>query len=109
MRLWLLVSPTADRYVKETYDKIKSGVDFYWTGTKLLGNDVGYALTLVSKAVQVCAFPTRVTGTSSTAEISVHCLVGSYHREVSPSLKFIYCPPPKFRPPRSNVPSAVSK
>ncbi|CAN0502734.1 unnamed protein product, partial [Ectocarpus sp. 12 AP-2014] len=28
------------------------GVDFYWTGTKILGNDVGYALTLVSKAVQ---------------------------------------------------------
>ncbi|CAM9176810.1 unnamed protein product [Scytosiphon promiscuus] len=42
----------AARYVKDTYDKIKSGVDFYWTGTKLLGNDVGYALSLVSKAVQ---------------------------------------------------------
>ncbi|CAM9495735.1 unnamed protein product [Pylaiella littoralis] len=40
------------RYLKETYDKIKSGVDFYWTGTKILGNDVGYAFTLVSKAVQ---------------------------------------------------------
>ncbi|CAN0125020.1 unnamed protein product, partial [Hapterophycus canaliculatus] len=42
----------AARYVKETSEKIRSGVDFYWTGTKLLGNDVGYALSLVSKAVQ---------------------------------------------------------
>lgn len=41
------------RYVKETYEKIRSGVDFYWTGTKVLGNDVGYALSLVIKAAQV--------------------------------------------------------
>lgn len=40
------------RYVKETYEKIRSGVDFYWTGTKVLGNDVGYALSLVIKAAQ---------------------------------------------------------
>eukprot|EP00752_Nemacystus_decipiens_P004120 g3769.t1 len=40
------------RYVKESYDKIKGGLDFYLTGTKILGNDIGYALTLVSKAVQ---------------------------------------------------------
>ncbi|CAM9675834.1 unnamed protein product [Ectocarpus sp. 6 AP-2014] len=49
----LAVDPEkVSRYAKETYDKIKSGLDFYWTGTKILGNDVGYALTLVSKAVQ---------------------------------------------------------
>lgn len=45
------------RYVKETYDKIKSGLDFYLTGTKILGNDVGYALSLLSKAVQVRVAP----------------------------------------------------
>eukprot|EP00904_Undaria_pinnatifida_P010440 jgi/Undpi1/6526/HiC_scaffold_20.g09005.m1 len=40
------------RYVKETYEKIKDGLSFYWTGTKILGSDVGYALTLVTKAAQ---------------------------------------------------------
>lgn len=45
--------PVFCRYVRETYDRIKNGLDFYWTGTKILGNDIGYALTLVSKAAQV--------------------------------------------------------
>ncbi|CAM9276618.1 unnamed protein product [Ascophyllum nodosum] len=40
------------RYVRETYEKVKHGIDFYWTGTKILGSDIGYALTLISKAAQ---------------------------------------------------------
>ncbi|CAM9627769.1 unnamed protein product [Discosporangium mesarthrocarpum] len=40
------------RYLRETLDKIRGGLDFYITGTKLLGNDVGYAMSLVGKAAQ---------------------------------------------------------
>ncbi|KAG5177912.1 hypothetical protein JKP88DRAFT_226024 [Tribonema minus] len=40
------------RYVRETVEKLRSALDFYVTGTKLLGQDIQYALALVGKAIQ---------------------------------------------------------
>ena len=68
--------------MKETYDKIKGGLDFYLTGTKILGNDIGYALTLVSKAVQVrrsLSVRPPVSGTQDTFPAWLPCLVPVYY------------------------------
>ncbi|CAM9195879.1 unnamed protein product, partial [Phaeothamnion confervicola] len=40
------------RYLRDTLAKVKNGLDFYVTGTKLIGNDIQYAVFLISKAAQ---------------------------------------------------------
>ncbi len=38
------------RYLGETTEKLKNGIDFYVTGTSMFGSDMGYALKLIYKA-----------------------------------------------------------
>ncbi len=48
----LLQGDRLARTVAEIWAKFLAGVDFYATGTKLLGDDVQYAVALLAKALQ---------------------------------------------------------